>query len=131
VSLSIRTVRFSKNKLFGQLENQPPNLGRWLFWNTQVIWNGGNIWHPKFLEIKIWSCIVWTTYRKHNHFFKIPPPFWTTSFTSFLTTLSTSNSNSMQVGYNLMFEIGYYFNFHVCFEELLDTTTWLTLYAKK
>jgi hypothetical protein len=26
VSLSIRTVRFSKNSLFSQLENQSPNL---------------------------------------------------------------------------------------------------------
>jgi hypothetical protein len=27
VSLSIRIVRFSKKYLFGQLKNQPPNLG--------------------------------------------------------------------------------------------------------
>jgi hypothetical protein len=27
VSLFIHTVRFSKNYLFGQLKNQPPNLG--------------------------------------------------------------------------------------------------------
>jgi hypothetical protein len=31
VSLYIRMVRFSKNSLFGQLRNQPPNLGYWLF----------------------------------------------------------------------------------------------------